>query len=66
MMTNKQTSSKSASFAKGGGGGMAGKQTAGPSKAGCTGPGGSDGGKFARGGSASMAGFTPSSPAKPK
>lgn len=63
-MKNKQKSSKSAVFAKGGGGKMFGKQSAGTQKPGGTSQKGSGGGKFAKGGSTKMFGKQSVKPAK--
>ena len=64
MMKNKEISSKSMTFAKGGSGKMAGKQTVGTQTPGQTASMGKSGGKFAKGGTAKMAGKQSSMPAK--
>lgn len=63
----KKMTTKSASFAKGGGKKMAGKQAAGPARPQMT-TGGNNpgGGKFAAAGGKKMAGFSPAANAKPK
>ena len=55
-MKNKQKSSKSAAYAKGGSGKMFGKQSVGTQKSGQSAQMGSGGGKFAKGGSTKMFG----------
>lgn len=66
MMKNKQTSSKSAGYAKGGSGKMAGQSGAAPVEAGKMSVGGrSAGNSFSvKGGGKKMAGFSGSKPAK--
>lgn len=66
MIKNKQTSSKSATFAKGGSTGMFGKQSAGPKAKEATGKKDSgSGGKFAAGGSTGMFGKQAANPKAP-
>lgn len=65
MNKSKQMSSKSAMFAKGGSGKMAGRQSAGPQTPGqSTSMSKGNGGKFAKGGGAKMAGKQSAMPAK--
>jgi hypothetical protein len=64
MKSGKNATSSKASFARGGGKGMIGKQTAGPQAAGVTHTSGSGGGKFkAKGGGGGMIGRQKTKPA---
>ena len=62
MSKTKQLSSASREFAKGGGKGMFGKDSAGPQKPGVTEKSGKGGGKFAAGGAGKMFGKQAASP----
>lgn len=64
MMKNKQTSSKSASFAKGGLSKMHSKDTVGTQTPGVSSVAGSGGGKWGKGGSTKMFGKSSVKPAK--
>lgn len=65
MMKNKQMSSKSASFAKGGSAKMHGKDSVGTQKPGVSSTESSGGGKWASGGSGKMVGKQTAKPAMP-